>query len=403
MHNVYMARQKIFNVKGKVFASELLFRDNPKGINEFPTNIKATSHVIINAVTNISTDELLGRNGIGCINVDEKVLQSDILDVLDKNRFILEILETTELNEKILFKIKQYYERGFKLILSGFDCTELMVQKFSPIFKYLYIIKIDMLIVKPGLLKDFLLKIKKTKVKLLAEKIENRDMHNECILMGFDLFQGYYLHKPEIIEIDRYKESTQMVILQLAKIIKNDGETSVIESYIKQQPDLSYKLLKFLENQKVAKTKIESITQAITLLGRDRLLRWLLVYMYSEISTNPASKSIMNMAVKRAERMENDAFLPDKDKAYIAGLFSLLDIMFETDAKEIMKDLNMDKDINALVLNNSGKFAMSLSKAEKSEREYLKKLLIDNFDKINTIDIIYALEFANIDVERDKL
>ncbi len=71
MNKVYVAKQKIFNRHGKLFAYELLFRDHEFGIKQFPTNIKATSQVILNTITNISTDELLGENGIAFINLDE--------------------------------------------------------------------------------------------------------------------------------------------------------------------------------------------------------------------------------------------------------------------------------------------------------------------------------------------
>lgn len=403
MNNVFMARQKIFNNMGKVYAYELLFRDHAHGIKEFPSNIRATSHVIINSLTNIKTIELIGRNGIGFVNIDETILTSDILDVLDKDRFVLELLETIELSEKVINKIKQYHSRGFKIAIDDFDCSGEMIKKFLPLLKYIYMIKVDVLDSEPENLKNVVEKLKKTGIKLLAEKIETREDYNKYINMGFDYFQGYYLDKPEVLEINRYKESTQMVILQLIKIIKQDGETASIEAYLKQQPDLSYKLLKFLNNQTIVSVKVESVTQIITLLGRDKLLRWLMVYIYSEISNNPASQLILQIATKRAQRMERDAQPHDKDRAYLAGMFSLLDAIFESDIEDLMRYINLDKDITSLVVEKKGKFALSLLKAERLERAYLKKLICDNFDKIHSIDIIYALSFSGIEVDKDKL
>lgn len=37
------------------------------------------------------------------------------------------------------------------------------------------------------------------------------------------------------------------------------------------------------------------------------------------------------------------------------------------------------------------------------KREYLKCLLIENFDMIDIIDIIYALELNSIHIDKDKL
>ena len=401
MNKVFVAKQKIFDKNNKVFAYELLFRDHKHGIKDFPTNMKATSHVIINAITNISTNELIGVEGVAFINVDEDVLKSDILDILDRKRFVLEILEDTDLTDKVISRIKQYHARGFKIAIDDFDCTSQMIKKFTPILKYVHIVKMDVLEAQPSNLEMIVQKFKRTNIKLLAEKVETKEDYYKYLNMGFDYFQGYYLDEPQVIEVDRYKEATQMVIIQLIKIIKDDGETTAIEAYVRQQPDLSYKLLKFLNNQ--IKTKVESITQIITMLGRDKLLRWLMLYLYSELSTNPASEAILDIATRRAERLENYASPEDKDKAYLAGMFSMLDAIFETDIKDIIKNVNLDRDISSLVLNKTGKFASDLRKVETFERDYLKKLLIKNFDKISTTDIIYALRFNDIAIDREKL
>ncbi|MDD5156696.1 EAL domain-containing protein [Sulfurimonas sp.] len=403
MNNVFIARQKIFDKVGKVYAHELLFRDYAHGIKDFPTNIKATSHVIINSLTNISTNELLGIDGIGFVNIDEEILLSDAVDVLNKERFVLELLETVDLTAKVINKIKQYHYRGFKIAIDDFDCSGEMIKKFLPILKYIHFIKIDVMESEPENLRNVISRLKQMGIKLLAEKIETKMAYDEYAKMGFDLFQGYYLDMPEVLEINRYKESTQIIILHLIKLIRGDGETSEIEAYIKQRPELSYKLLRFLNNQGKVVERVESITQIITMLGRDKLLRWLMVYVYSELSNNPASEIILKMATKRAERMEADALLLDKDKAYLAGMFSLMDAIMETDMKDLMKYVNLDKDITSLVVDKKGKFALSFLKAEESEREYLKRLVIDNFDKINTVDIIYALGFGGIKVNRSRL
>lgn len=403
MGKLYLAKQKIFNGNGTLFAHELLFRDTAHGIKEFPSNIKATSHVIMNTLTNLNIDELLGKNGIAFVNVDEHMLSSGIIDMLDKKRFILEMLETIELTENVVNKIKQYHKRGFMIAVDDFDCSTEMIKKFAPLIKHIHFIKIDVMAFQAENLKTVMEKLKNIGIKLLAEKVETKEEYDKYKSLGFDLFQGYFLHKPEVVEIDGYKEVTHLVILQLIQLIKNDDETSKIEMFIKQRADLSYKLIKFINNQEVFSTPVESITQIISLLGRDKLLRWLLVYLYSEISTNPASKTILTFALNRAERMEEDAHHRDKEKAFLAGMFSLLGAVFDTNIKELMHQVKMDKDITSLVVEKKGKFAHSLLKAEKEEKEYLKKLVMDNFDKLDTAEIIYALEYSGVSIDKNRL
>ena len=48
--------------------------------------------------------------------------------------------------------------------------------------------------------------------------------------------------------------------------------------------------------------------------------------------------------------MESDANKENKDKAYLAGMFSMIGAIFETDIEELMEFINMDRTITMLVL-----------------------------------------------------
>ncbi|MDA7817451.1 EAL domain-containing protein [Sulfurimonas sp.] len=403
MNIINLSKQKIFTKSDKVYAYELIFEDALHDKINFSDTVKETSQIIMNSITNKELNKLLGKNRYAFVNVDETSLSKGILDVLDKDRFILNILENIDLSEKTIAKIIQYKKRGFILSIEHFDSSAEMIVKFSRLFNYIDIIKMDISISEPENLEKIVNKFKGTRIKLLAENIETKDEHTKYLDMGFDYFQGYYLDKPEIIEIVDSKEAAQFTILQLIKIIKGNDSTEKLESFIKMQPDLSFKLVEFFNNSKKFNVKIESLTQVITLMGRDKLLRWLMVYLYSEVSTNPASKSILDLAIKRAERMESDAIKENKDKAYLAGMFSMLSSIFETDINDLMNHIQMDSDITLLVLQNKGIFAASLQRAQIAEKDYLKKIMIENFDKLDTTDLIYTLEYGGVEIDKSKI
>lgn len=398
-----MAKQKIFNRSGKVFAHELLFRDHAHGIKEFPSNIRATSQVLLNSLSNINLDEFLGKNGIAFINVDEHIFTSGVIDILDKDKFVLEILETTELSEPVISKIRQYHKRGFKIALDDFDCSVKMMKKFNPILKYIHIVKMDVVAADQENLKNVMEKIKQLGVKVLAEKIETAEEYQYYKEIGFDLFQGYHLHKPEVVEMDRYKDATQIIILHLIKLIKNDAQTYEIESFIKQRAEITYKLIRFINNHTKFDTYVESITHIITLLGRDKLLRWLLLYLYAEVSDNPIAENIMDIAIQRAERMEEASHHREKDKAYLAGMFSMLGALFETDITDLLKDIKLDKDITDLIIHKRGKFLSTFKEIEYAEKEYLKNLVCSNFEKIDITLLLYTLELSHIPIKKKIL
>jgi EAL and modified HD-GYP domain-containing signal transduction protein len=400
--NIY--KQKIINTKNELYAYELLFKDQFNYEASFSDTVKGTSQLIISLITSTELDKLLGQKTLAYINVDDATLTKGILDLLDKDRFILNIHENINLTENVINKIVQYKKRGFRFSIDHFDSSADMISKFSRIFNYIDIIKMDIVLSEYQNLQKVVNKFKGTRIKLLAQNIESKDDFKEYLEMGFDLFQGYYIDKPEKMEIIGSKEPAQFIILQLIKIIKEDNTTNdKLEFFIKKQPDLSYKLVQFFNNTQKLNLKVESLAQVITLMGREKLLRWLLVYLYSEVSTNPASKTMLELSIKRAERMEAEAAPRNKEKAYLAGMFSLLSSIFETDIQELMHHINMDSDITSLVLEKKGIFAGSLMRAEQAEKDYLKKIMLANFDKLYTSDLIYTLEYGGVEINKDEI
>ncbi len=403
MNEIYISKQKIFNSRNEVFAYELLFTDRDNNIASISNNVRGTSKLIMSSIASEELNNLLGHRALAFIDVDEVTITKGILDILDKSRFILNILEDIELSDRVITKIVAYKKKGFKLSLERFDSSAKMIMKFQRLFNYIDIIKMDILLSEPKNLQKVMNKFKGTRVKLLAQNIETREDFAKHLKMGFDFFQGNYLDKPTAMEIVASKEPTQFIILQLIKVIKEENNTTEnLELFIKRQPDLSFKLIQFFNNTKKLTTKVESLAQVISLMGRDQLLRWLMVYLYSDVSTNPASPTILELAIKRAKRMEAEADTKHKDKAYLAGMFSMLGSIFETDIKKLMNQVQMDRDITSLVIQKKGIFAGSLMRAEKAEKDYLKRIVVANFDKINIPELLITLELSGITIDQDR-
>lgn len=402
MDKLTISKQKVFDIKKEVYAYDLVFLHNNDELPGLVSNIKGVSQLIINSVSSVELNKFLDAKTKVFINIDADTLLKGVVDLLDNDRFILNIPQDIEMSDKIVAKIIQYKKRGFDISLEHFDSSVEMIKKFSRLFNFIDIIKIDVILSEPHNLEKIVQKFSGGRIKLLAENIETQKDFTEYAEMGFDYFEGYFLDTPTPMTVLGSKEPMQFIILQLIKIIKEDNSTEKLEAFIKQQPDLSYKLVAFFNKSEKFDVKIESLLQVITLMGRSKLLRWLLVYLYSESSAS-ASKNVLDMAIKRAERMEADAALQNKDKAYLAGMFSMLDTIFETDIHELMNHIQMDRDITALVLERKGIFAGSLMRAEAAEKEYLKQLMLANFEKLNSADLINTLEENGISVDKNRL
>src|SRR5690606_38576097 len=150
--------------------------------------------------------------------------------------------------------------------------------------------------------------------------------------VGFDLFQGYFLARPKIIKGCKITENKQAV-LQLLSVL-HDPEVSLdrVEKLVARDPMLSYKLLRLVNSAAFALPRtIESLRQAITLLGLDIIKNWVNLLAMANLGDKPIELSIA--ALTRARMCEIIAAKmtgrPRQDTFFTVGLLSTLDAFMD--------------------------------------------------------------------------
>lgn len=361
--NAILARQPILNREGEVHAYELLFRDF-KELNEahVSSDVMATSRVLINTINNLGTKNVLGDKR-GFININEELVEMGLLESLEPSHFVLEILETSTISDRTLEQLKALKEAGYTLALDDFDFTEAMFTQFQDIFELVDILKVDLIECDWNVLPLMMERIRPFELLVLAEKVETQEEYRKCLELGFDLFQGYYFAKPTIIEGKKLSSST-LSVLKLVDLMQKDCETSEISEEFKRHPEITVSLLRYMNSASNSIGKqIESIHQAITLLGRRKLTRWLMLMIYAEGGQQKDTQSdpIYLLASQRAKTMEN--LLEVKygvrdpkilDKAFLCGVLSLMDTLLGISLDDLLEEFNVDQDIRDALLHGKG-------------------------------------------------
>jgi c-di-GMP phosphodiesterase len=143
MENVYLGRQPIFDDKGQLFAYEILYRDKDKQSKMI--NDRFTSASVISSILNkFGTRSLLGDR-MAFVKIDEKFLMNDIIFLAPKEFFIFSLIESIEINEKILERVHQLFTKGYKLCINDTVLTQETFMKYSPILKELSFFKVTQL------------------------------------------------------------------------------------------------------------------------------------------------------------------------------------------------------------------------------------------------------------------
>lgn len=178
--------------------------------------------------------------------------------------------------------------------------------------------------------------------------------------------------------------SNRMLLLELLSKVANDADSHEIEATIKRDPQLSYHLLKLVNSVAFSlTTKISSFNQAITLLGRRQLQRWLQLLLYARSQSGEMANPLLPRAALRAGLAEalcaaRGGSRDDQDRAFMTGMFSLLGALFGMPLAEVVKPLNLADDVAAALTGRAGMLGVLLravEAAETSSRDDLAALL----------------------------
>jgi EAL and modified HD-GYP domain-containing signal transduction protein len=194
--DVFLGRQPILNRCGQVVAHELLFRSEPDQSEAHLTDDAiATAQVIARAFNAIGIHTVVGGSR-AFINLDAELLLSRLVERLPQDRVVFEILETVEVDDRLIRRCRALRARGYRFALDDL-CG--LSESQEPLLDLVDIVKIDVLRLDPASLERLVRRLRYWPAQLLAEKVETPVRARLCLALGFDLFQGFLYGRPQIL------------------------------------------------------------------------------------------------------------------------------------------------------------------------------------------------------------
>jgi len=358
----YIARQPILDRKRKTFGYELLFRDGPK--NTFPEidPDKATSRLLSEHF--LTTHYQTLGNLIGFVNFPYQSLVNLVPTLFPANNLIVEVLEDCEPTAELLAAIREISKQGYKIALDDFVPRK----EWQPFLPYVSIIKFDIRTFPIEKAAIFIGKLKASKIRFLAEKVETYQEFEQAKKAGFHYFQGYFFSKPEMIRRKALEPSFLSVIQLCKEIAKEDIDYKALEALISKDLSLSFKLLTFVNSSSLISSKIQSFKQAIVYLGEQRLRQF--VSIVAIASTDESKPNYLyGLSIQRARFCEliwSKFQQPgESGSAFLTGMFSLLDSLLDRPLDSIVKEMPVNENIKTALTQGDGLLGdiLALSKA----------------------------------------
>lgn len=262
----YAARQPILDKDKNLFAYELLFRDSIDNVFPDIDGDEATSKMVDASKFTSGISEFTG-NKPAFINFTLDTIERGYPKMLTTDEVVVEILETVKPGKKLLSLCKELFDHGYTLALDDYIHQNV----WAHFYPYVKIIKVDwqetsiseIEIIKQAISSH-------PHIQLLAEKVETYEEYNQAIELGFELFQGFFFSKPEMVKTKSLSPSQMAMAELLYQTSKPELDLISITSVFERDVSLSYKLLRYA-NSPIFKRRneISTIKQALVTLGSE--------------------------------------------------------------------------------------------------------------------------------------
>jgi EAL and modified HD-GYP domain-containing signal transduction protein len=360
LKSVYVARQPIFDRNLNVVAYELLFRT---GFNNVYDNLNdgdiASSKTIMNSFVTLGIDLVTGGKPV-FINFTKNLIIDETPIIFPREILTVEILEDIPAEKKVIDACRKIKRHGYIIALDDF----VFKPDFLPLIEIADIIKVDFRISNIEQRKDLIEKIGKGRITYLAEKVETNEEFLNAKAMGFSLFQGYFFSKPYIVEGHELPAGKVHYMQVLRELNAPDTDFEILEHIVKRDISLTYKLLRFINSAAFGfQVKIQSILQALTLLGLDEFRKWASLMVLAELGTDKPEELVINtmMRAKFCEFLASKVNLKEsRNDLFLLGLFSNITAFIDLPMETIVSDLPLSDEIRNALCGRSNRLSETL-------------------------------------------
>lgn len=355
----------------------------------------ATSQVLVNALSEIGLENLVGQHQAFINVTDRLLLERDLAAMLPK-QCALEILETVVPTPEIVASIQRLSDAGYYIVLDDFEYSDAMI----PLLEIAELVKLDVRLLKEEGVRKQMEHLARFDLKLLAEKVETSAEFNTYQDMGFDFFQGYFFARPSVVQVKGIPASNLAIMELVSKV--NDPEISLAElgEVISRDASLSVKTLRYVNSPAVGlAAEVSSINQALTLLGLDIIRQWVMILTLTSVDLEDKSPELFVMMLTRArlcQLIADKAGLENPGIYFTIGLLSAIDVLMDAPMDQLINPLPLTQEVKSALLDFEGTGGAILRSAMALEQGMLSEVVFSqlNMDQLNEA-YLEALHWAD--------
>ena len=349
--SIVLARQPILDRRESVVGYALRYRPlTPSGQLAGPE--ASIASVIVGAMAEIGLGKLVGDRP-AYIEVTPEFLRCVGQLPLPAERVVLELAAPPSADAALLGALHDVIRAGFQIAIVGV----IPAGSGEALWQFASAVKLDCRVLAGGgeEVSDLLVGLRRRGLRLIAERVDTAEQFEATRALGFDAYQGQcFAASRQVREV----AAPTHRLGALVALTHGTAGASIedLERHICEDPGLSYRFVRLANSAFYGgRTPVGSIRQALMRLGAVAVSRWIMLFALSKMTDRP--QHLLNTAVHRAHLCELLAReYPDTipERAFTAGLFSVLDALLGRPMRELIADLCLDDRLAAAIIDHGG-------------------------------------------------
>ena len=362
---LYVARQPIFDRRLDVLAYELLARHGAADERISVADGDAeTARTLIHAFHEIGLDHLVGDR-LAFVNVTRPYLVGQVELPFAPERVVLEVPSAVAVDAELVDGVRSLVRAGWRISVDGaLDRPELW-----PLLDVAAFAKVDVTGRDAGDLAELVSGLRRHDLDVVALRVETHDQLRQVTDLGVDYIQGFVLSRPDIVAGRPVPTDRSVCLRLLADVHRPDADLEALERIIRRDVSLAWRVLRSVNAAAPAMARrIDSVRDAVVLLGERRVRQWLTLTVLAGIDGKPVE--LLSTALIRAAMCERLAPLvgASPEAAFMVGLLSVLDALLDADMEEVLADLPLTEQALAALRHRGGPAGRVLALAIAWER-----------------------------------
>ncbi|HEX8989286.1 MAG TPA: HDOD domain-containing protein [Rhodocyclaceae bacterium] len=209
-------------------------------------------------------------------------------------------------------------------------------------------------------------------VILAAENVATWSERRLCQALGIEYALGGFLATADTEDTSDKLNQSRLVLIEMLNLLRAEADAAAVAEVAKRDPGVAVQVLAMANSPVLGlASPIVGIDQAIMVLGRETLYRWLAVAVF-RAGSGDHDEALLEVALARARFLELIGQLglskKEADELFLVGLLSFAEALLGQPMEHLAKRIHLPQPVEDVLVRSEGRYARYLRLAMVTER-----------------------------------